>query len=58
MATERQTNSARPKTPPLWWAPVELEVEYENLLVEGEEERADELHELIASGYADPDTGG
>ena len=55
---ERQTKSARPKTPPLWWAPVELGVEYEDLLVEGEDERADELHELIASGYAAPDTGG
>ena len=51
-------NVVERQTPPLWWAPVELGVEYEALLVEGEDERADELHELIASGYAAPDTGG
>ena len=55
---ERPTKDTQLKTPPLWWAPVELGVEYENLLVEGEDGRADELRELIASGYADPDTGG
>ena len=55
---ERPTKDAQLKTPPLWWAPVELGVEYEDLLVEGEDGRADELRELIASGYADPDTGG
>ena len=55
---ERPTKDPRLQTPPLWWAPVELGVEYENLLVEGEDGRADALHELIASGYADPDTGG
>ena len=51
---EGRKQSARPKTPPLWQAPVEVGVEYEYLLVEGEDGRADELHELIASGYADP----
>ena len=55
---EGQTKNAQPKTPPLWCAPVELEVEYEDLLLEGEDGRADELCEIIASGYADPDTGG
>ena len=53
-----QAKSARSKTPPLWWAPVELEVEYEDLLLEGEDGRADELREIIASGYVDSDTGG
>ena len=53
---ERPTKDAQSKMPPLWWAPVELGIEY--LLVEGEDERADELRKLIASGYADPDTGG
>ena len=55
---ERRTKDARPMTSPLWWAPVELEIEYESLLVEGEDDRADDLHELIASGYEAPDTGG
>ena len=55
---ERRTKDAPSKTPPLWWAPVELGIEYEDLLVDGEDERADELRALIASGYADPDTGG
>ena len=55
---EGQAKSAQPKTPPLWWAPVELGIEYEDLLVEGEDGRADELREIIASGYADPDTSG
>lgn len=58
MAMERRTKDAWPRTPPLWWAPAELEVEYERLLVEGEDDRADDLHELIASGYEAPDTGG
>ena len=52
MTTERQTKDAQSKMLPLWWAPVELGVEYEDLLVEGEDERADELREIIASGYA------
>ena len=55
---ERPTKEARPRTPLLWWPPVELGIEYEDLLVEGEDDRADELRELIASGYTAPDTGG
>ena len=55
---ERRTKAARPKPPPLWWPPVELEVEYEDLLAEGEDDRADDLRDLIASGYDAPDTGG
>ena len=55
---ERRTKDARPWTPPLWWAPAGLEIEYERLLVEGEDARADDLHELIASGYDAPDTSG
>ena len=58
MTMERRTKDARPWTPPLWWAPAGLEIEYERLLVEGEDARADDLHELIASGYEAPDTGG
>ena len=55
---ERRMKAARPRTPPLWWPPVELGTEYEDLLAEGEDDRADDLRELIASGYEDPGTGG
>ena len=55
---ERRTKDARPRTSPLRWTPAEVEVEYERLLVEGEDDRADDLRELIASGYEAPDTGG
>ena len=54
---ERRTKAARPRTSPLWRPSVEFGVEYENLLAEGEDDRADDLRELIASGYEDPGTG-
>ena len=54
----RRTKAARPKTPPLWWPPVELGIEYEDLLAEGEDDRADDLRDLITSGYEASDTGG
>ena len=55
---ERPTKEARPGPLPLWWPLVELGIEYEDLLVEGEDDRADDLHGLIADGYTAPDTGG